>query len=234
MIVIPARIESSRFPRKVLADINGVPMVIATANRVKDIDKVLIATDSQEVLEVAKSYGFEAVMTSSEHKSGTDRINEAVTSLNLDDDEIVINVQADEPFIEKEVVQKLHDRVVEIGQSAMMVSCYNIIEDSRVDDPNLVKVILDCDDFAIYFSRSRIPYSRGDCENYYGHLGLYGFSVKSLREFCALPLAPLEDIEKLEQLRAIYHGKKIAMVQVLSESFGIDTKEDLKRAMLKN
>ncbi|HIO90431.1 MAG TPA: 3-deoxy-manno-octulosonate cytidylyltransferase [Campylobacterales bacterium] len=233
MIVIPARIESSRFPRKVLADINGVPMVIATANRVKDIDKVLIATDSQEVLEVAKSYGFEAVMTSSEHKSGTDRINEAVTSLNLDDDEIVINVQADEPFIEKEVVQKLHDRVVEIGQSAMMVSCYNIIEDSRVDDPNLVKVILDCDDFAIYFSRSRIPYSRGDCENYYGHLGLYGFSVKSLREFCALPLAPLEDIEKLEQLRAIYHGKKIAMVQVLSESFGIDTKEDLKRAMLK-
>jgi len=234
MIVIPARIESSRFPRKVLADINGVPMVIATANRVKDIDKVLIATDSQEVLEVAKSYGFEAVMTSSEHKSGTDRINEAVTSLNLDDDEIVINVQADEPFIEKEVVQKLHDRVVEIGQSAMMVSCYNIIEDSRVDDPNLVKVILDCDDFAIYFSRSRIPYSRGDCENYYGHLGLYGFSVKSLREFCALPLAPLEDIEKLEQLRAIYHGKKIAMVQVLSESFGIDTKEDLKRAMLIN
>ena len=231
MIVIPARIESSRFPKKVLADIDGLPMVIATAQRVKDIDRVLIATDSKEVLEVAKKYGFEAVMTSSSHKSGTDRINEAVTNFGLNDDEIVINVQADEPFIEKEVVQKLHDRVVEVGQKAMMVSCHNIIDIKRVDDPNLVKVILDSDGYAIYFSRSRIPYSRGECENYYGHLGLYGFTVKSLREFCALPLAPLEDIEKLEQLRAIYHGKKIAMVQVESESFGIDTKEDLEKAL---
>ena len=113
MIIIPARLESSRFPRKILADIGGVPMVIATANRVKDIDKVAIATDSEEVVEIVKSYGFEAVMTSVVHQSGTDRINEAAQKLGIPEDEIIINVQADEPFIEPEVVQKVYQRTNE-------------------------------------------------------------------------------------------------------------------------
>ncbi len=234
MIIIPARIASSRFPNKVLADIKGVPMVIATAKRVQGIDDVVIATDAKEVLEVAKKYGFKAVMTSTKHKSGTDRINEASQTLEISDDEIVINVQADEPFIEPEVVQGVYDRVVEAKnnqEGVMMVSCYKKIDRSFANDPNHVKVIVDHQGYAIYFSRSKIPYDREEHNGYFGHLGIYGFTKKSLESFCKLPNALLEDIEKLEQLRAIYFGKKIAMVEVKSKSFGIDTKEDLQKAL---
>lgn len=229
MIIIPARLESSRFPKKILADIFGKPMVIATADRVKDIDRVVIATDSDEVVELAESYGYEAVMTSKDHQSGTDRINEAAIKLGVDDEEIVINVQADEPFIEVEVVKAVYDRVKE--KDAFMVSCYKKIEASFATDPNHVKVIMDVDENAIYFSRSKIPYDREEHHGYFGHLGIYGFSKKSLSEFCSLGKSPLEDIEKLEQLRALYYGKKIAMVKVESRSFGIDTIEDLQKAL---
>ncbi len=234
MIIIPARMDSSRFPNKVLVDINGLPMVIATANRVKDIDRVLIATDSKEVIKVAKSHGFDAVMTSSEHKSGTDRINEASSNFNLKDDEIIINVQADEPFIESEVVQKVYDRVKKAkddDEEFMIVSCYKSIDNFHADDPNLVKVVLDSNQKAIYFSRSKIPYNRGEIKNYFGHIGIYGFTKKSLSDFCSLPTAPIEDIEKLEQLRAVFHDKNILMVEVETNSVGIDTKEDLQRVL---
>jgi len=234
MIVIPARLGSTRFPNKVMVDINGYPMVIATANQVKDIDKVVIATDSQEVIDMAKEYGYEAIMTSDTHKSGTDRINEAVSKLDVSDDEIVINVQADEPFIEKEVVQKVYDRVKKAVQSSeefMMASCFKKIDNFHADDPNLVKVVLDSKNKAIYFSRSKIPYNRGEIKSYFGHIGIYGFTKKSLSEFCTLPPAPLEDIEKLEQLRALYHDKTILMVEVETNSFGIDTIHDLEKAL---
>ena len=234
MIIIPARLGSTRFPNKVMVDINGYPMVIATANQVKEIDKVAIATDSDEVVELANSYGYEAILTSSDHKSGTDRINEAAQKLGLDDEEIVINVQADEPFIEPEVVQKVYERVKSLKKDQkefVMASCYKKIDNFHADDPNLVKVVLDSRNYAIYFSRSKIPYNRGECKNYFGHLGIYGFTKKSLSEFCSLPPAPLEDIEKLEQLRALYHGKKIAMVEVDTNSFGIDTIHDLEKAL---
>ena len=234
MIIIPARTASSRFPNKVLADINGLPMVVATAKRVESIDEVAIATDSQEVQEVCQEYGFKAVMTSDAHKSGTDRINEAAHILGIRDDEIVINVQADEPFIEPEVVKAVFNRVERAKneqEGVMMVSCYKEIEPSFANDPNHVKVIMDHKGYAIYFSRSKIPYDREEHKGYFGHLGIYGFTKKSLEDFCTLDTAPLEDIEKLEQLRAIYHGKKIAMVEVKSKSFGIDTKEDLKLAL---
>ena len=234
MIIIPARMDSSRFPNKVLVDINNFPMVIATANQVKDIDRVVIATDSEEVVKVAKKYGYEAVMTSSEHKSGTDRINEAAQKLDIKDDEIVINVQADEPFIEPEVVQKVYNRVKKAkddDEDFMIVSCYKKIDNFHADDPNLVKVVLDVNQNAIYFSRSKIPYNRGDIKSYFGHIGIYGFTKKSLNDFCSLPAAPIEDIEKLEQLRAIYHDKKILMVEVDTQSVGIDTKEDLQRVL---
>ena len=234
MIIIPARMDSSRFPNKVLVDINNYPMVIATANQVKDIDKVIIATDSEEVIKVANKYGYEAIMTSKEHKSGTDRINEAAQKLDIKDDEIVINVQADEPFIEPEVVQKVYDRVKkakEKKEDFMIVSCYKKIDNFHADDPNLVKVVLDVNQNAIYFSRSKIPYNRGEIKSYFGHIGIYGFTKKSLNDFCSLPFAPIEDIEKLEQLRAIYHDKKILMVEVDTQSVGIDTKEDLQRVL---
>lgn len=231
MIIIPARMASTRFPRKVLADIHGTPMVIATAKRVQDLDRVIIATDSQEVMDMAKKYGFEAVMTSDKHQSGTDRIYEASEILGLEDDECVVNVQADEPFIEKEVVAKVISKVKSLNRDFTMVSCYKNINPDFATDPNHVKVIMDVYDDAIYFSRSKIPYDREEHRDYYGHLGIYGFDKKSLKAFCQYRPAPLEEIEKLEQLRAIYNGHKIAMIKVDSKSFGIDSPEDLKRAL---
>lgn len=234
MIIIPARLASNRFPGKILANINGFPMVIATANRVKDIDEVIIATDSEEVIRIANDYGYKAVMTSDKHKSGTDRVNEVVQKLDLNEDEIIVNVQADEPFIEPYIIQNVFDRLKnakEKNEDVFMVSCYKTITDKEANDPNHVKVITDFQENAIYFSRSKIPYDREKYDNYYGHLGIYGFTKKTLGIFCTLHSSPLEDIEKLEQLRAIYYGKKIAMIKVKSKSFGIDTKEDLQKAL---
>lgn len=234
MIIIPARLASTRFPQKVLADIGGLPMVVRTAQRVAHLDRVVVAADDELIISTCKKYGIEAMMTSTTHKSGTDRINECANILNLADDEIVINVQADEPFIETEVVEMLLKRLEMLkqnGEEFIMASCYNSINDEAAKDPNLVKVVLDNEDNAIYFSRSLIPYNRGGGAQYFGHIGIYGFSKKSLHDFCNLSDAPIEDIEKLEQLRAIYHQKKISMVKVASTGFGIDTEEDLKRAV---
>ena len=174
------------------------------------------------------------MLTSTTHKSGTDRINECANILNLDDNEIIINVQADEPFIETEVVESLMKKLKELqgkNEPFIMGSCFNAINAESAEDPNLVKVVLDDDNNAIYFSRSLIPYNRSGRANYFGHIGIYGFSKKSLKEFCNLSDAPIEDIEGLEQLRAIYHQKKITMLKVASKGFGIDTKEDLARAI---
>jgi len=234
MIIIPARIGSSRFPNKVLADIGGMPMVIRTAKAVEDIDDVVIATDSQEVIDIAIKHGIQAVLTSSKHQSGTDRIYEAVQKMNLDEDEIIVNVQGDEPFIETEVVQAIYNLTKKNKDNSriMMNSCYKIISSPEADDPNIVKVVTDNDNIALYFSRAKIPYPRDHHFNTYkGHVGIYGFTVKSLRKFCMLAPAPTEDIEKLEQLRALHYGYSVAMTEVLTESFGIDTMEDLEKAI---
>jgi len=236
MIIIPARLNSSRFANKILVDILGLPMVIKTAKQVSSLDRVVIATDSTEVLELAKNHGFEAVMTSADHQSGTDRINEAVNILNLSDDEVIVNVQADEPFIEPDVIQAVINRVKKVkdnNEEIMITSCYKEISSELADDPNHVKVILDENSNAIYFSRAKVPYHRDHYEqsSYCGHLGIYGFTKKSLNEFCKLNSSKLENIEKLEQLRAIDNGHNIAMVKVESKSFGIDTEEDLQNAL---
>lgn len=234
MIIIPARLASTRFPQKVLADIGGLPMVVRTAQRVAHLDRVVVAADDEKIIQVCKEYGIEAMMTSTTHKSGTDRIHECATILKLKDDEIIINVQADEPFIEPDVVESLMSQLKLLQNEQepfIMGSCYNSINADAAKDPNLVKVVLDTAQNAIYFSRSLIPYNQGGGAKYFGHIGIYGFSKKSLQEFCSLSDAPIEDIEKLEQLRAIYHQKKISMVKVASTGFGIDTKEDLQRAV---
>jgi len=234
MIIIPARIGSSRFPNKVLADVAGLPMVIRTAKAVQNIDNVAIATDSQEVIEMAKQYNIQAIMTSNTHTSGTDRIFEASQKLNLSDDEVIINVQGDEPFIEEDVVKAVFDLTVKNrdNKTIMMNSCYKIMTNPEADDPNIVKLITTDEDIALYFSRAKIPYPRDHHFNdYKGHLGIYGFTKKSLETFCHLNPAPLEEIEKLEQLRALYHGYEVAMVEVETKSFGIDTLEDLEKAL---
>ena len=236
MIIIPARLNSSRFENKILVDIQGLPMVIKTAKQVSKLDKVVIATDSEEVANLSKEYGFDSVLTSLEHQSGTDRINEAVNKLNLNENEIIINVQADEPFIEESVIKAIIKRVDEIKENSediMITSCYKKISSELADDPNHVKVILDNNENAVYFSRAKVPYHRDHYENaqYYGHLGIYGFTKKTLNAFCKLKTSKLENIEKLEQLRALDNGYKISMVEVESRSFGIDTKEDLENAL---
>jgi len=234
MIIIPARIGSSRFPNKVLADIGGIPMVIRTAKAVEGIDTVVIATDSQEVITIARAHNVDAILTSETHQSGTDRIYEAVEKLRLDENEIIINVQGDEPFIETNVVQSIYNltKKNKDNHRIMINSCYKSISNPEADDPNIVKVVTDDNDIALYFSRSKIPYPRDHHFNAYkGHLGIYGFTVKSLKQFCSLSAAPLEDIEKLEQLRALHHGYDVAMTEVHTKSFGIDTPEDLEKAL---
>lgn len=234
MIIIPARLASTRFPEKVLADIGGLPMVVRTAKAVEHLGRVVVAGDDESIIQVCKKYGIEAMLTSTTHKSGTDRINECANILKLSDNELIINVQADEPFIEANVVQALMQKLQELqeeNEPFIMGSCYNAINAEAAEDPNLVKVILDEHENAIYFSRAKIPHNQGGGAKYFGHIGIYGFTKKSLNEFCQLKDAPLEDIEKLEQLRAIYHAKKITMIKVASTGFGIDTKEDLNRAI---
>ena len=233
MIIIPARMASTRFPNKVLADVGGLPMVVRTAQQVMHLDDVVVAADDEKIIEVCKAYGIKAMLTSTTHKSGTDRINECAQLLELADDELVINIQADEPFIEPEVLSALITRLNQLKEDKtpfIMGSCYNAINAEAAEDPNLVKVVMDADHNAIYFSRSQIPYNRSGAATYFGHIGIYGFTKKTLFEFCSLDDAPIEDIEKLEQLRAIYHAKKISMVKVASTGFGIDTLEDLARA----
>jgi 3-deoxy-manno-octulosonate cytidylyltransferase (CMP-KDO synthetase) len=234
MIIIPARIGSTRFPNKVLADIMGVPMVIRTAQAVEQLDTVTIATDAEEIVELASSYGFRAVLTSERHQSGTDRIHEAAQKLGLPKEEIILNVQADEPFIEHEVVEKVYalTRSRVDGERILAASAYKRISNPEADDPNLVKVVTDADEIALYFSRAKIPYPRDHhFDAYKGHLGIYGYTMASLERYCTLSPSPLEEIEKLEQLRILAHGGRIAMVEVQTESFGIDTPEDLQRAL---
>jgi 3-deoxy-manno-octulosonate cytidylyltransferase (CMP-KDO synthetase) len=237
MILIPARIGSTRFPSKVLADIMGVPMVIRTAQAVRKLDTVAIATDSEEIVRLAESHGFRAILTSPEHRSGTDRIHEAARKLGLPDDEIILNVQADEPFIEQEVVERVYEltKMRVDGENVLAASAYKRISNPEADDPNLVKVVTDAEEIALYFSRSKIPYPRDHHFNdYKGHLGLYGYTMASLERYCALRPTALEEVEKLEQLRILAHGYRIAMIEVETESFGIDTPEDLQRAIRKH
>ncbi len=228
MIIIPARIKSSRFPNKVLADIGGLPMVIKSAFIAKNVDDVVIATDSYDVVDVAKKFNIKAIMTKESHNSGTDRVNECAEILGLSENETVINMQADEPFLEEEILIQLKERM---KSDKFMASCYKVITQHDSFDPNVVKVVVDDESNAIYFSRSKIPFDRDEVGvKYFGHLGVYGFKRTTLREFCNFKSCELENIEKLEQLRAIYYGKKISMIKVESRSFGIDTLEDLERA----
>ncbi len=230
MIIIPARLSSSRLPKKVLADINGTPMIIKCAQIAKKVDDVLIATDSKEVIEVCKKYGFNAVMTDKNHQSGSDRIKEAADIIGLKDDEIVINMQGDEPFLESEILKAVKNELIKLNRDFKMVSCYKEISELEAEDPNLVKVVIDKNSDAIYFSRSKIPYNRDNLPHgYKGHIGIYGFDKKSLDKFVNLK-GNLEHIEKLEQLRVIENGYKIKMIKVNTKSFGIDTKEDLQKA----
>lgn len=231
MIIVPARLHSSRLKEKLLLEIGGLPIIIRVANIAKSVDLTIVACDDEKILNLCKKHNIEAILTKSTHPSGTDRCAEVVSQLNLNDNEVVINLQGDEPFIESGIIQTLKNKMEENIESTFMASCYKIINSKEANDENIVKVVLDKESYALYFSRSKIPYDASNVNiEYYAHIGVYAFSARSIREFCALS-STLEHMEKLEQLRALYHGKKILMLKVESNSIGIDTLEDYNSAL---
>ncbi|MBC7600197.1 MAG: 3-deoxy-manno-octulosonate cytidylyltransferase [Polaromonas sp.] len=241
-VLIPARLASTRLPNKPLADIAGVPMVVRVAQRAlqSSASAVVVATDSQQVMDACASFGVAAVRTRADHVSGSDRLAEACALLGLGDAECVVNVQGDEPLIEPALIEAVAGLLQRRKDCAMSTAAHAIdtLEDLR--NPNIVKVVLDARHTALYFSRSPIPAARdyadqawwkvGSLQPPLRHVGIYGYRVGFLRQFPALPLAPLEQLESLEQLRALWHGHRIAVhISTQTPGPGIDTLEDLER-----
>lgn len=232
--VIPARYASTRFPAKLMQDLGGKPVITRTYEAAVTtglFDDVFVVTDSDIIFNEIVSNGGKAIMSIKEHESGSDRIAEAVENLDVD---IVVNVQGDEPFINKEPLAAVlevfkSDTAHEIDLASIMMQITNWDD---IENPNNVKVIIDQKQFALYFSRSVIPYPR-DKEagvRYFKHIGIYAFRKHALLDFYKLPMKSLEASEKLEQLRYLEYGKKIKMVETTHVGIGIDTPEDLEKA----
>jgi len=222
--IIPARYNSTRFPGKPLAEIEGRPLIEYVYRRVEKarlITRTAVATDDGRIAEAVERFGGTAIMTRNDHPSGTDRLAEAVHGIS--DDTLVVNVQGDEPMIDPADI----DRAISAARtgSAEIVTLMTKIGTTEAADSNRVKVVTNCNGIALYFSRSKIP-SKGTC---FLHVGLYVYSAGFLKRFTKLERTPLEVAEGLEQLRALEHGYRIRVVEVESESWGIDTPEDLER-----
>ena len=232
--MIPARYAASRFPGKLMMDLAGKPVIVRTYEAARDtglFDDIIVVTDSDIIAEAVIGEGGKVVMSRQEHETGSDRLAEAVTDLETD---IVVNVQGDEPFTERESLEKLihvfhEDPEKEIDLASLMTE---ITEPAEIMDPNTVKVITDKDGFALYFSRAPIPYQRAEKPRatYYKHKGVYAFRKRALLDFRRLPMLPLEAVEKIEAIRFLEYGKKIKMVQTRVSGIEIDTPEDLERA----
>ncbi len=229
--VIPARLASVRFPRKVLAAETGAPMikhVADAARRASRVSRVVVATEAAEVADAARAFGVEAVLTAPDHPTGTSRIAQAATILRLPDDAIVVNCQGDEPELDPGVIDAAVDEIVRSGAvMATIASPFGPGEDPR--DPNLVKLVRRADGCAIYFSRALIPFNRDGLDlpeaRPLKHIGLYVYRRHFLRTYLGLAPTALEDIERLEQLRVVVHGFAIAVAVRESRSVGIDTPE---------
>lgn len=231
--IIPARFYSSRFEGKVLADIEGKTMlqhVWERAKQAKVLSDVIIACDDERVSAAAKEFGANAVMTSKDHASGTDRICEVVSFLDVD---AVVNIQADEPLIQPVMIDTVAQALVDGKNVPMATLMKKIDNDEELNDPNVVKVVVDKNSFALYFSRSAIPYLAANSSVkspvYYKHIGLYGYTKDFLFIFKNFPVSSLEAIEKLEQLRVLQEGIKIKVIETKYETIGVDTPEDLEK-----
>jgi 3-deoxy-manno-octulosonate cytidylyltransferase (CMP-KDO synthetase) len=239
-IIIPARYASSRLPGKPLLEINDKPLVqhVYESACQCGAEKVYIATDDTRIQEVATSFAAEVIMTATDHMSGTDRLAEVVSILGLSDEEIIVNLQGDEIGVPASLIHQLAKGLHDHPDHSIATLCERIDNDVDINDPNIVKVVFDQNNTALYFSRATIPHLRDSQKedqaqqgNYYKHLGLYAYRVGYLKKFTAAPVCELERSESLEQLRALYTGEKIYIEEACAPAgVGIDTEEDLKKA----
>lgn len=236
-IVIPARYASTRFPGKPLQDINGKTMLehVYQVAKKSSASCIVIATDDQRIFDAAKTFCDDVLMTSDKHQSGTDRLAEVCELKRWRDDEIVVNLQGDEPLTPPELLHQVADNLHQHSTAAIATLTTPIVDADDVDDPNVVKVVSDINGYALYFSRASIPFQRDakgkiDEAELQRHLGIYAYRVSFLNAYSQMPQCPLETIEKLEQLRAMYYGHKIHTQQAASlPGPGIDTPEDLDK-----
>tara|TARA_B100000315_G_scaffold260701_1_gene324213 strand:+ start:4264 stop:5019 length:756 start_codon:yes stop_codon:yes gene_type:complete len=227
--VIPARLASTRLPQKLLRIINGKTLLQWTwenAATCRALDELVIASDDQEIEDIAKEFKAKVVSTSIEHQSGTDRIAEAVRDVEA---KIVINIQADEPLVHPSIMDRLAQELLDSPEITMATVKRRIEDEKEINDPNVVKVVTDKDNYALYFSRYPLPYYRkdGEKQEFYKHLGIYAYTKDFLFTFKNLPKSKLEEAEKLEQLRVLEAGYKIKVIETKFDSCGVDTEDDL-------
>jgi len=230
-VIIPARYASTRFPGKPLAEIAGKPMVVHVCERAakSGASAVHVATDDERIAAAVRARGHSALMTRADHASGTERIAEAAELLGLRHEDIVVNVQGDEPLIAPQLIAQVGSLLAQRAGAAVATACHEIHDPAALANPNVVKVVLDAEGYALYFSRSQIPYPREPGGRWYRHAGIYGYRVGFLKRYCALAPSPLERAEALEQLRVLWHGERIAVA--VSETDippGVDTPQDLE------
>ncbi len=238
IVVIPARYSSARLPGKPLADINGKPLVqhVYECAQRSDARRVLVATDDRRIIDACDSFAAEAIMTRDDHASGTDRIAEVVQKLSPDDDEIVVNVQGDEPMMPAALINQVADTLANHSLAEMATASHAIDSVEEVLDANVVKVVIDQDGYAIYFSRAPIPWHRDaagkGCQGTRRHIGIYAYRAGFIKQYAQWPECELEKIERLEQLRVLWHGQRIAVCDACElPGPGVDTAEDLQRVI---
>ena len=232
--IIPSRYESTRFPGKPLADLAGKPMIQHVYERVLKAGSVsfaAVATDDERIFAAVRAFGGRAVMTSPRHRSGTDRIAEAVETMGLRDDDIVVNVQGDQPLFVPSQVDEVAGPLLQDGSIPMSTLIYRIVRDEEIAHPNAVKTVFDRNHFALYFSRATIPFVRDAARRaeYFKHHGIYAYRRHFLRTFTSLPEGILERLEALEQLRALENGYRIKVVVTSHDSVEVDTPVELER-----
>lgn len=231
--MIPARLEATRFPRKLLQDLGGKSVILRTYEATKStnlFDEVYVVTDSQIIFDEITQNGGEAIMSKETHESGSDRIAEAMLTIDAD---IVVNVQGDEPFQDEQSLRDLLSVFVEDQEEKIDVASlmFAITDDKEINNPNNVKVVVDTNNFAMYFSRSPIPFPRdNEFAKHYKHIGIYAFKKEALLRFTELEMTDLERAEKLENLRFLAYGMNVKMVKTTHQPIGIDTPEDLEKA----
>ena len=234
VVVIPARYDSTRLPGKPLLEIAGKSMIQRAWEGAKQssADAVIVATDDRRIYEAARDFGAEAEMTSTDHSSGSDRVQEVVQNLGLSLDQIVVNVQGDEPLLPPELINRVAINLKKKASAGIATLASALTNDSDFNNPNVVKIVRDRDEFALYFSRSPIPQRLTPKNNAVGlkHIGIYAYRVGVLNEFVRWPVGDLEKVERLEQLRALENGTQIHVGMVEHElPKGVDTQADLKR-----